>query len=81
MEAIREIVEIKSNQLQFTLPTNFNEEKVEMILLPLAKSKEMVKIHKNRSMRGALSKYANKNLRKQEKDAWANAVEEKYATH
>jgi hypothetical protein len=52
-----------------------------MILLPLPKSKERVKIHKNQSMRGALSKYANKNLRKQEKDAWPNAVEEKYATH
>ena len=36
MEAIREIVEIKSHKLQFTLPENFKEKKVEMILLPVS---------------------------------------------
>ena len=81
MEAIREIVEIKSQQLQFTLPANFNEQRVEMILLPLSKENNKRKKNTFKNVKGALSKYANSVLLEQEGTAWADAVEGKYATH
>lgn len=82
MRAIREVVEIKSHKLLFTLPADFNERKVEMILLPLTQYEDSIKEkHKVRNVRGALRKYANPQLIESEKTAWIDAVEEKYATH
>ena len=82
MRAIREVVEIKSHKLLFTLPADFNERKVEMILLPLTQYDEPTKEQPElKNVRGALHKYANPKQVECEKNAWIDAVEEKYATH
>lgn len=68
MEAIREVVEIKSRKLLFTLPPDFHERKVEMILLPLTQCDEpTTEKSKLRNVRGALREYANSNLLESEK--------------
>jgi hypothetical protein len=50
-------------------------EQVEVLISPLCENDEDVKLER---VKGALSKYANKDLIQFEKDAWANSVEEKY---
>lgn len=37
MQAIRQIVEVKGQILEITLPDNFNEKQVEVIILPVEK--------------------------------------------
>ena len=78
MEAIREIVEIKSHKLQFTLPDSFNEQKVEMILLPIMHDNISSQNITKKNLRGVLNKYANKNLIKLEDLAWKMGSRQDY---
>jgi hypothetical protein len=43
MQAIRQILDVKSHSLNIHLPNDFNAEKVEVIILPLEEEKEKKK--------------------------------------
>ena len=42
MEAIRKIVTVKNNQINITLPDDFNADEVEVIILPSEKSLKQI---------------------------------------
>jgi len=76
MQAIRDIVELKSAHLAYDLPKSFPIGKIELIILPLDEP-DKISPKKNRSIRGILGKYANQSLKKLEKKAWLSSVAEK----
>jgi hypothetical protein len=55
MEAIRQIVEVRNNRLNILLPADFKAETVEIIILPIEKSKDLKK-NKPSHYSGCISK-------------------------
>ncbi|GHT10235.1 hypothetical protein AGMMS4956_01260 [Bacteroidia bacterium] len=76
METIREIMDVERLGTVMSIPTWMQNIKVEVIVLPLVQKNTAV--HKPKSMMGFLKNYANPALVKQEKDAWAIHLQEKY---
>ena len=64
MNAIRDIVEVKSNHIDYDLPLGFSSGKVELIIMPYAKGKmfQSEKKQAKSSIRGSLRKYSNPSL-------------------
>ena len=82
MQAIREIIEVKSNKISYRLPQGFTDTMVELILLPVAnKKKEISSSSGAKSLRGSLNRYADPALRTQEQAAWSKAAERKHEAH
>ncbi|MFA6291521.1 MAG: hypothetical protein WC637_07050 [Victivallales bacterium] len=81
MNAIRDIVEVKSNHIDYDLPHGFSSGKVELIIMPYDKRKmfQSEKKQSKASIRGSLRKYSNPSLINIEKKAWSMAVRDKHA--
>ena len=80
MQAIRDVVEVKSNRITYELPSSFNGTKVELIILPIdiafCPSRESLGLRN--PVRASLRKYADPVLAALESDAWVEYVKEKY---
>ncbi len=77
MEYLRTTVNSNELSTLFNLPQGLRNRDVEVIILPVEnKTNEKLLAH---SARGSLKKYANTALIPEEKGAWQNAVEKKYA--
>ncbi len=61
------------------IPKSLKNKQVEILILPVETdiSKKEIPV-KNKKMRGALKKYSNTKLLKQEKSSWMAAAEEKH---
>ena len=59
------------------LPKELKNKKVEIIILPYENTNNS-DILKKKSLRGALAKYKNEELREKENEAWPNATVGKY---
>jgi hypothetical protein len=81
MNAIRDIVEVKSNHIDYDLPLGFSSGKVELIIMPYAKGKmfQSEKKQAKSSIRGSLRKYSNPSLIHIEEKAWSMAAQDKHA--
>lgn len=79
MNFYREVLNSKNLERIINLPPELRNTDVEIIVLPVKKAAENQL--KSSSTRGALKKYANPELIQYEKDAWAEAVGEKYANN
>lgn len=68
-----------SNDLEnfIDIPEGLKNRKVEVIILPFADKEKSENIEK-KSLRGALSKYGNRELMAQEENAWSKAVVDNY---
>jgi len=79
MEAIREIQVVKEGKIKVHLPQRFWGRQVEIIVIsdPQPKAFPLGK----KSLRGCLHAYANPALIAREKEAWEDAVSEKYGHH
>ena len=77
MEAIREVRIVENGQVLLNLPANFWGQQVEIIILSTGKSEVLP--NRKKSLRGCLRAYADPDLIPLEKDAWAQAMVEKYA--
>ena len=77
MEYIREVVNSNTLMPIFNLPLSLQNRKVEVVI-SLADRKTS-EAPRRKSLKGCLNKYANPKLLHMEKDAWAEAVKEKYA--
>ncbi|HBC86154.1 MAG TPA: hypothetical protein DCZ94_04280 [Lentisphaeria bacterium] len=81
MNAIRDIVEVKSNHIVYDLPNGFSSGKVELIIMPVENNK-ILHSDKRRNkprIRGSLRKYSNPSLMQLEKKAWSLAAQVKHA--
>ena len=79
MEAIKTIQIVKNGQVLLNLPEKFWGQQVE-ITITTASNQEYPGAQK-KSMRGCLKKYANPSNFSKEKDAWSDAVKEKYGDY
>lgn len=77
-EFLREIKDSQELESIFNIPEGLKNKKVEVIVLPYNETKENLDKLKNVSLRGSLSKYKNKDLYSEEKEAWSKAVRDKY---
>ncbi|MGO1470309.1 MAG: hypothetical protein ACTHW2_09840 [Tissierella sp.] len=75
MDSIKKIT--NSNILDdiFDIPENLKNKKV---VITISAYEGIEDISKMKSLRGALSKYKNGNLREEEDNAWAMAVQDKH---
>ena len=73
MEFVRKVVNSDSISSIIDLPSSFKGKKVEIIVLPFARTRKKENI--NKSLMGALKKYADKSLIEKEQTAWKKAVE------
>lgn len=81
MNAIRDIVEVKSDHINYALPHGFSSGKVELIIIPFEKE-EVFRSDKKQdksTIRGSLRKYANPALAQAEENAWSRTVRDKHA--
>ena len=78
MEAIKIIEDITSDSITINNLSGFKGKKVEIIILSI--EEEVKKIKKFKSVKGIFKKYANPELRKKEKEAFAMAMKEKHGT-
>ena len=86
MNAIREIKKVKNGKIEIELPKDFNGNNVEIIILMNTENvgnntKKIKRKKEGRNLAGILHKYANPDLIAKEKDAWQNAVKDKYGFH
>ncbi len=84
MQAIRDIVDVKSNKITYELPSRFSGKRVELIVLPVDdKPEEKVEElrHAGVSLRGKLKSFANPALREAETMAWNQAARAKHETN
>ena len=79
MEYLRETVNSDMLSSLFDLPASLRNRDVEVIILPFDTENKVKP--KLKSAKGCLKKYANPALLPQEKNAWAQSVEERYADH
>lgn len=77
MENLKKVT--NSNILEdiFDIPENLRNKKV-VITISSYDEKKDKDIPRMKTLRGALSKYKNDNLREEEENAWAMAVQEKH---
>ena len=80
MEAVRDIVHVKSNRISYELPVEFSHTTVELIVLPVRANpaRKAGKKRKLKTSRGALNRYANRALVELEKTAWAASAGRKH---
>ena len=64
MQALRQIVNVKNNMLQVALPVDFKADTVEIIVLPIEKQKEPLKLKNSKRFFGAISTKTEENLHK-----------------
>ena len=64
MQALRQIVNVKDNFLQVTLPIDFKADTVEVIVLPVEKQKEPRKFKNSKRFSGAISAATAEKLHK-----------------
>ncbi|MDR1746662.1 MAG: hypothetical protein LBR49_05260 [Tannerella sp.] len=76
MEVVRKIMTAGMLSPIIDLPWASQNTKVEVLVLPISQPSH--ESNSFRSMKGRLKEYANPELAKLEKSAWANNVEEKY---
>ena len=81
MQAIREIIEVKSNKFTFDLPNDFISKKVEIIILPYETKVQKKEKSESKTSVGAFRKYANPALQKLEKSAWKISLINKHENH
>jgi len=77
MEYLRKTVNSDALAAVFDLPISLRNRNVEVIIMPADNVGDQT--HTRKSTKGCLKKYANPALIQLEKNAWAKAVEEKYA--
>jgi hypothetical protein len=81
MEFVRDIIDSRLLD-KIDLPIGLRNRQVEIIVLPLDEGKgKKLSGTKAANAFGILSKYKNPALIPNEKDAWLEAVEDKYANH
>ena len=78
MEAIREIRHVENGKVILHLPHDFWGQDVEIIILPVQHQDKQL-THKE-SLRGCLQQYARPELIAKEKEAWQDAIREKYVS-
>ncbi len=78
MEAIKIIEDITSDTITIKNLSRYKGKKVEIIILPI--EEEIKKTKKFKSVKGIFKKYANPELRKKEKEAFAIAMKDKHET-
>lgn len=76
MEAIRTIQTVKEGRVHLQLPKQFWGRQVEIIVLSTPRQENRTTPQKK--LRGCLHQYANPKLIEREKEAWRDAVSEKY---
>jgi hypothetical protein len=80
MEFFRKVVNSDLLDDSFHIPPSLRHRQIELIVLPFGQNTIKVNARARvKAVRGALRKYANPLLRKQEKVAWAKAASDKYA--
>ncbi len=70
---------VKKGQIVLQLPEQLWNKEVEILVSPL--QPQTLAAGQKKSLRGCLQEYANNRLAAQEKEAWADAVAEKYGRH
>lgn len=75
MEFLRVIKDSNDLAKVLDIPKGLRNRKVEVIILPYQETKEVAE---RKSLRGALSKYKNEELRAMESGAWSKAAVEKH---
>ncbi|PID99808.1 MAG: hypothetical protein CSA81_14470 [Acidobacteria bacterium] len=70
---------VEKGQIHLQLPEQLWDKEVEILVSPL--QQKSLTTGPKKSLRGCLQEYANIPLMSQEKDAWADAVVEKYGHH
>lgn len=75
MEFLRVIKDSNDLAEILDIPKGLRNRRVEVIVLPYQETEEKTE---RESLRGALSKYRNKELQAMESDAWSRAVVERY---
>lgn len=75
MEFLRVIKDSEDLSKVIDIPKGLRNKKLEVIIFPY---EDIEKDTKKKSLRGALSKYKNEELRTIESGAWSKAVVEKY---
>lgn len=76
MQAIKEIHHIKNGILHIRLPESFNNQDVEVIVLPQTVSLPQGSLQNDSSLRGALNKYANPSRIREESLAWQESAKD-----
>ncbi|MCL2344137.1 MAG: hypothetical protein FWC62_09660 [Firmicutes bacterium] len=79
MECVRQIIDSELLDRLY-LPRHLRNRKVEVIIMPVENDGNSKK-KPIENLIGILHEYANPDLIPLEKDAWARAMEEKYADH
>lgn len=76
MTFVREVVEGKKVANFIDIPKEFINQKVEVLIFPMVKTKTEKRKSKLENLYGKYSKYANPELRKKENTAWMEAAHE-----
>ena len=78
---IREIIRPQYTNLTITIPTEYIDRDIELILFPLdanATQENSKTGERKKSLRGVFQEYADKSKRAMEEDAWKNHIVEQY---
>lgn len=77
MENLKQVTNSKILEDIFDIPENLKNKKVVITISSYDETKDK-DIPRMKTLRGALSKYKNDDLRKEEDNAWAMAVQDKH---
>lgn len=77
---IREILKPNSNNFTISIPNEYINQEIELIMFPLKKEKVIqdIKYHNTKTLRGIFNQYADNSKIELEDNAWQNYVREKY---
>lgn len=80
MQAIREIHKVSNGYLSLNLPHSFDNQDVEVIILPMNQvGNDSQEKKVDAGLFGSLHQYANPGMINGEKAAWSDAIEEKHS--
>lgn len=75
MNAIRQIIDLKNNTFEITLPNNFNSKKIEVIILPVENDDDIADWQKEIVLKRLETIKQNPNLLIEEEQFW-NEIED-----